>query len=319
MNRLKRRFQFHFGSINRNQFLYNKEVDDDFSVFVKPVIKDIQKRINFEIVVCEYASVSKSLDYFDRSVFKIMDTHDRFTDRFQIYLNNKVKPGWVSLFIDQERKALKRADLILAVHQKDAEYFASLSGKQTLVYNYVPENAHLNKKTPGKRLLYIASSNEINILTINSFIKNIFPLILKLHPEAKLIIGGDICEKLNVNHDSIFLKEILENLSAFYCSGDIVINPEISGTGYKVKALEALSYGMPLVATTAGAIGGCHPMMDHLFIANSPKEFAITIDNLFCNPSLLETTSKNAVKWIRAKKTEIDSSLALQILNVGKK
>ena len=91
------------------------------------------------MVVCEYAFISKSLDLFKKSVYKILDTHDRFTDRFQTYLNNKLQPDWVSLFRDQERKALQRANLNLAVQHKDADYFSKLSGKKTLIFNYIPD------------------------------------------------------------------------------------------------------------------------------------------------------------------------------------
>jgi len=307
--RFIRKFQYNLGSITKNQFIYNSEVDYNFSVFVKPIINALQKEHDFTVVVCEYAFVSKSLELFDKSVFKILDTHDRFTNRYQTYLNNKSKPSWVSLFEKQEKKALKRADLILAVNQNDAEYFSKLSGKKTLIFNYIPEIVKLPKKLPGKKLLYIASANDINLVTITLFIEKIFPLILKQHPGTTLIIGGSICEKLTVQHSNIFIKGKFENLASFYSSGDIVINPEISGTGYKIKAMEALSYGMPLVATRDGAAGAIHPDMQHLIMVENEDDFAKAVIHLLEHPEKLETLHINAHEWIKNWKHNIEKDL----------
>ena len=312
--KIKRTVQFYCGIINKEQYLYNSEVDNHFSVFLKPVIKSLQKKNDFPVVVCEYAFISKSLDLFKKSVYKILDTHDRFTDRFQTYLDNNLQPDWVSLFKDQERKALQRANLNLAVLQKDADYFSKLCGRETLIFNYIPEITDLPEKVFSKKLLYIASENKINIATINHFIEKIFPLILKIHPETKLIIGGTICQKLKQDHN-IELKGSFDDLKSFYESGDIVINPELSGTGYKVKTMEALTYGMPIVATTAGAFGVTSVDNNHLFIADSPQEFAEIIDRLFCDPELIKITRVNAYMWIKAMKGRNLNDLTTHLSN----
>lgn len=310
-----RKFQYLLHFITRNQLLYNSEADAHFSVFVKPVIQALQDKHHFNIVVCEYAFMSKSLTYFDNSVFKILDTNDRFTDRFQTYLDAGVKPSWVSLFKSQEKKALNRGDLILSVHPEDANYFSSLSGKRTAIFNYIPELTSLPQKDTEKRLLYIASGSEQNLTTIQAFIKITFPLIIQQHPDAQLIIGGGICDKLIMRLPNILLKGLFDDLGDFYSLGDIVINPEISGTGYKVKAMEALSYGMPLVATTAGAAGVICPFENHLFIADTPKDFAEAINQLFTNNVLLKQTSINAHIWVKNYKGQMEKNMTSAILN----
>jgi glycosyltransferase involved in cell wall biosynthesis len=202
----------------------------------------------------------------------------------------------------------------LAVVQEDADYFSKLSGKKSLIFNYIPEIIDLPEKVFSKKLLYIASANKINIGTINHFIEKTFPLILKIHPETKLIVGGSICQELKKDHN-IELKGNCDDLKSFYESGDIVINPELSGTGYKVKTLEALTYGMPIVATTAGAFGVTSKNNNHLFIADSPQEFAEIIDRLFCNPELIKTTGANAHKWIKMLKRRNLNDLTSYVSN----
>jgi glycosyltransferase involved in cell wall biosynthesis len=310
-----RKLQFFSGSITNDQLKYNNEVDNYFSVFIKPKIKTLQREYHFTAVVCEYAYLSKALTFFDKAVLKMIDTHDRFTDRFQSYLDNNLQPAWISLFKAQERKALRRADVVLAVNKEEAEYFSNMSGAKTAVFNYVPAVLSLPQKALEKRLLYIASDNVINLATIQLFIKNIFPLILQKHPEATLIIGGSICKKLKADDRNIVLHGTVEELKSFYALGDVVINPETRGTGYKVKAIEALSFGMPMVATKAGAVGVTDPWQDHLLIGESPEEFANCVDLLFSNPELLKQTSTNAHNWILNYKTNMKESL-VSVLSV---
>jgi glycosyltransferase involved in cell wall biosynthesis len=304
-----RKLQFFSGSITNDQLKYNNEVDNYFSVFIKPKIKTLQREYHFTAVVCEYAYLSKALTFFDKAVLKMIDTHDRFTDRFQSYLDNNLQPAWISLFKAQERKALRRADVVLAVNKEEAEYFSNLSGTKTTVFNYVPAVLSLPQKPLEKKLLYIASDNVINLATIQLFIKNTFPLILKKHPGTTLIIGGSICKKLKAEAKNIVLHGTVEELKSFYALGDIVINPETSGTGYKVKVMEALSFGMPMVATKAGAVGVMDPWQDHLLIGDSPEGFAHCVDLLFSNPELLKQTSGNARNWILNYKKNMKETL----------
>lgn len=286
------------GRISREQHAYNNEVDNYFSVFAGQVIKVIARKEKFDVVVCEYVSMSKSLTYFGKDTFKILDTHDVFTDRFRSYLQNGMKPSWISLFKDQEKKAVKRAHLILAVKDQDKQHFTSLSRVKVLRFNYLPDPVKVLHTGAKKQLLYLASANKDNVASINYFLEQIFPLVLSANPEIKLIIGGNVCSEITkVNLHTVLLGPV-DDVQSFYRLGEIVINPEIGGTGYKVKAMEALAHGMPLICTTAGAAGVIEPFEDHLVIADEPADFADAIQRLFEQPELLQALSLNSRKWI---------------------
>ena len=73
--------------------------------------------------------------------------------------------------------------------------------------------------------------------------------------------------------------------------------------------MEALCYGMPLVATAAGSSGVNIPFQNHLFIANLNQEFVEIIDSLFKDSKLLKTTSVNAHNWVTCHKEKIRKDL----------
>lgn len=312
INRLKRKWQFFFGRITKNQFLYNSEVDSHFSVFIKPKIKALQKQHDFKVVVCEYAFMSKSLAYFNKSVFKILDAHDSFTDRFNMYLNRQLKPSWVSLYKNEERKALRRADLIIALKKKEKQFFEQLSGKKSICFFSMSEVVQLPAKNFEKKLLYFASDNPVNVETLKYFEDKVLPLVTKTHPDVLLLVGGTICNSYVKKNSNLQLLGKFDTAFDFYKLGDIVINPELEGTGLKIKTLEALCFGMPVVCTMAGAAGLTDDLNNHLLIANTNDQLAKAIIEIIENESLRKRLIVKAKNWIMNNQ----ENMKMDLLNI---
>jgi glycosyltransferase involved in cell wall biosynthesis len=309
LRRIFRSFQKKAGIINAFQHQYNTEVDSHFPFYPNAFIKRLQQKEKFEVVICEYVFMSKALTLFDSRVLKVLDTHDRFTDRFKLYLESNMNPEWISLFRDQEKKSLNRADLLLAVQPKEKEYFEALSTRPVIQFNYIPENFPLPEKTFSKKLLYFASDNAVNHATLQFFIDSILSHILEKHPDVQLLVGGTICRALSKKHRAVILAGEYDKVYDFYASGDIFINPELKGTGYKIKTIEALAYGLPVVSTTAGAAGALDPTMDHLLIADDPLAFAGAVNRLIEEDGTRKSLSENAKKWISQYKEKATANL----------
>ena len=307
--RIFRLLQKKAGIISALQYQYNTEVDSHFPFYPNAYIKKLQQKEKFEVVICEYVFMSKALTFFDSRVVKVLDTHDRFTDRFKLYVESNMNPEWISLFRDQEKKSLNRADLLLAVQSKEKEYFEALSTRPVIQFNYIPEAFPLPEKTFGKKLLYFASDNAVNHATLQFFIDSILSHILQKHPDAQLLVGGTICRTFNKKHPAVMLAGEYEKVCDFYATGDIFINPELKGTGYKIKTIEALAYGLPVVSTTAGAAGAMEPNLEHLLIADDPVAFAGAVNRLIEEEGSRKCISENAKKWISHYKEKATADL----------
>ena len=290
--------QFKIGFISGDQFKFNSGIDDNFPPIAGQYIRHLDKLHCYQATICEYVFMSKALKFIHANAFKILDTHDLFTDRYKVYLKNGLKPSWVSLYKDQESKALKRADLVISVQEKEKTYFETIANSKVIRYSYVPDVVRLPKRKFEKKLLYFASDNAINKVTLYYFIETIFPLIIKKHPETILLVGGSLCRTFSTIRENVIMVGEFQDPAEFYSLGDVAINPEPSGTGYKIKTVEAMAYGLPLVSTGLSAEGLMDPFMDHILIANEPKEFSEAVIKLFDNPLLCEAMGKNAQNWI---------------------
>lgn len=309
LNHYKRKIQLAASLISKEQFLYNGEVDNNFSVFVKQAISQLQKKDKFEIVICEYVSMSKALDQFNDNVLKILDAHDKFTDRFIIYLKNKLEPTWLSLYRSEERKALRRADIIIALQENERSYFEKLSGKKSICFYSFPEVNHVPSKIFEKKLLYFASGNVINVRALEYFVEEIFPIVKQKHPDVLLLVGGSICDAISKKEESFKCLGLIDNPVDFYKQGDIVINPELEGSGLKIKTIEALCYGLPVVTTRAGASGATGSNNDHLMIAETSQDFANALIELIEDETLRNNIKTRAFKWVNVNKEKMKKEL----------
>ena len=238
-------------SFNRNQI--DDWVGEDLTQFVK----GISRFFDFQICLCHYVFLSKAFESLPPSVFKILYTHDVFANRNTRMAKEGVPECdfYFSVSAEEEAIGLRRADLVLAIQEEERKYFATLVGEDhTGTLPYIPEkNYQPSRETPSPLVVgYIASGHAPNVKALQVFCKH-FPG----RPDVIVLIAGSICSRLDgiAFSKKVKLLGIVENLSGFYASCDVLINPDTLRSGLKVKCVEALSYGKPLVCTDAASAG----------------------------------------------------------------
>jgi glycosyltransferase involved in cell wall biosynthesis len=85
---------------------------------------------------------------------------------------------------------------------------------------------------------------------------------------------------------------------------DVMVAPLFSGSGMRIKIMEGMALGKPIITTTVGAEGIEITDRVNIFIADTPEAMMETID--FCVNNLQKCTEigKNAKKLIETKYTQ---------------
>jgi glycosyltransferase involved in cell wall biosynthesis len=284
-------------SFFRQEHLYIYKVDDWYDPSVDKVLKELQEKEKFDTIIVEYVFLTKALENFDRSVLKIVDTHDIFTNRHKVYLKKGQVPKWYFTSAQEEAKGLKRADIIIAIQPEEAKFFKKLVKKTVITVGHlVSLRQPTDNKQPKPNLLFIGSSNPINIHGFNYFLEKIFPLVRSHYPSLQVLIAGEICNVLGDCEGCIKLGQ-MEDIAQAYRLSDIVINPVLFGTGLKIKSVEALGYAKALVTTSAGAVGLEEGKNTAFLVADKPSEFAEKILDILGNPRLFERLAENAYSY----------------------
>ena len=115
-----------------------------------------------------------------------------------------------------------------------------------------------------------------NIRGLNWFFDEVRPL-LKIN--LRVLVAGNISNA--VRHlPGVTYIDYVEDIGEAYARCSITINPLQDGTGMKVKAVESMSYGVPIVSTPRGLCGFSPDILHHFIVAEDPQKFACQVERL---------------------------------------
>ena len=273
-------------------------IDEIYPKALSGYVKELHRINKFDVIWTEYVWYSKVLKSIDKNTIKVIDTHDVFTDREKLFLNNGEEPNWYYTTKYQEAKGLSRADYVVAIQNKEREFFEKIVKRKTKVVtigNYI-KNKEIHVVN-NKKYIFVGSNNKLNIYYANYFIKNIFPIIKQKEPDSEFLLVGRVSEQ--VPDSSEYTKiGYVDNLDDIYANARLVINPIKAGTGLNIKTIEALGNCKPLVTTTCGAKGLDTKVEQICKIADNDEEFAGAIIQILNDDKLAEELSKNAYNFV---------------------
>jgi hypothetical protein len=209
-------------------------------------------------VIAEYALLAKCLENLPPPVLKIIDTVEVFfrnQDRFKI--DGLQVP--VICTPASEKLALGRADVLIAIQRNDARALREAFPEKTVITlpHTCPELPRRPEGPARGTVLYVGSSNPFNVHGLRQFVEHAWPSIAHRVPDAVLRVVGPLPPVPGPTDARILHVGTLigEPLQREYQAANIVINPQVAGTGLKIKCVEALSAGCALVTNAAGADG----------------------------------------------------------------
>ena len=294
------------------------EVDCYRSPGLECAILDIGRIFRPVCVLVEYVFNSWMLELFPASVRKVIDTHDKFANRYAQFLKAGVAPEWFSTTPGQERKGLRRADCVMAIQQGEADYFQQLSGRPVVTVGHVCRLRPTPEPAAGPiTLLYIGSNNHANQDAMTGCLQEIWPGLHRQHPTARLLVAGGVCESLGQPPPGVELRGQVASLDGLYAAAHIVINPMRAGTGLKIKCLEALSHGKPLVTTPVGAAGLETGAGDAFLVGPDSAGVARHCLELMQSPARRSDLATRAMEFIKDWNCRQAAALQAALLTVG--
>ena len=155
-----------------------------------------------------------------------------------------------------EKKILPQADAVITVSPTDRTILEREFGLTNVDFLPIPmERPDVRwKETESEYIIFNGSLNSyVNYYSMKRFCKVSFPRYIKRYPEVKLFITGGVKDSIRreFSHENIeftgFLSE--RRLRDLLCFCRFMISPIIIGSGTKLKLIEGLSMGIPIVAS----------------------------------------------------------------------
>jgi glycosyltransferase involved in cell wall biosynthesis len=131
------------------------------------------------------------------------------------------------------------------------------------------------------------------------FLDRVFPHILAEFPDANVTITGDHGNRPLPMMKNVTLAGFVNDIRELIARSWICVVPIHTGGGTRLKILEALALGTPIVATSKGAEGIDVIDGEHLLIEDDPVNFAKAIIQMFLDHDLRHRLAKNGRKLIQ--------------------
>lgn len=280
-----------------------------------PQILEVLRRIGgsepFDVVQVEHSSLSI---YLDHVVFsgnpKLLVTMQNidFVRNARVVRNmpfgvmkcfsllNEIR------FKKWELNALRRFDGIIAMSENDMDLLKKevpdvpvhvvRNGVDTAGISFAPAGP------PAPKMIFVASmDSEANHDGALFFLKEIFPLLKKSHPGAAVtFVGRNPRKELSdrQNGTDIVVTGNVEDVSPYYRDAAVAIVPLRSGGGTRLKILEAMAAGVPVVSTCIGCEGLDVYDGEHLLVAAPPRRFAESVGRLLTDTVLRDRLVRQA-------------------------
>jgi len=209
-------------------------------------------------IIAEYALLSKCFEEVPPSTLKVIDTVEVFfrnRERFNV-------EGLAAPFVctpESESTALERGDVLIGIQKNEAEALKQLfPSKRVITVGHTYARSGVPSRSPANGVvLYVGSSNPFNVHGLQLFLARAWPGIVAAVPHARLRIVGS-CPRVAGSEQAgvVYVGRVSDDaLTREYETAHVVINPQVAGTGLKIKCVEALSAGCPMVMNQAGADG----------------------------------------------------------------
>jgi hypothetical protein len=209
-------------------------------------------------------------------------------------------------FFIYERNAFKNREIELLHISKD-ELITYQKKFPEIPQHYLPPFCKINAITnPFSRknynVLFVGSLfMPNNIQGLKWFIRHIHPKLIGEFKEYNLIIAGKLYAKNSVpffKDKNIIFYDSPDDLTHIYREASVFINPMLSGAGVKLKTINAILHGVPIVSTSVGSEGIGLTHKKDVYITDKPTIFFEYIKLLLTRPEIGFSIASSAQSYL---------------------
>jgi succinoglycan biosynthesis protein ExoO len=250
-----------------------------------------------DIVLADYGFLTPGIPYALRpGAASAVVMHDLFSSRPAAFAELGAVDGAAALGEAAEATLLAGAALVIAIQHDEAAAARRMlpAGRSVLVAPMAVETVPAAQAGEGGGLLFVGSSAAANVDGLRWFLAEIWPRILERRPDTRLMVAGSVCTAI-APAAGVMLNGRVPDLAPLYRRADVVISPLRVGSGLKVKLIEALANGKPVVATSVTAQGVAHLLDGAVALADTPDAFADEVLRLLGQPLLRAARAEAAL------------------------
>jgi polysaccharide biosynthesis protein PslH len=286
-------------------------------------LAEILSQNKYDIIQLENIFVAHYLDLI-RELSKAKIILNSANIEYEIWERMSVKSSWLKnryfrilakQLKREEEEIWQKVDGIICATDKDKATISTVKTTDKLIT--LPFYLDTSKYKVNETIIETPTFFHIgamdwlpNVEGIEWFVEKVWrklTIINLLH-----LAGKGMSEKImELNSPKIAIHGFVKNAIDFMNAYDIMIVPLLSGSGIRVKIIEAMALGKCIISTTIGAEGINYTVNKNILIANNEEEFFSIINSLITHPEKIKHIGNEARKLIEE---EYDISLMGNLL-----
>lgn len=226
----------------------------------------------------------------------VLDLSDFLTLNMSHRSGGNIKTG---ALLEEEIRRVNLFDTVMCISEDEQLFFSRFATKPE--YHYIPyfmEQVSPPPDSPASPekfdIMFIGSDNPHNLKGLKWFLESVFPL---LPQNTRMQIAGSVSN--HAHHafpvpSGVRIAGMVDNCDEIYRTSVIAVCPLLGGTGLKVKVIEALSRGIPVICTSYGITGFPGKTQNGCVTADSPRHFASAIQRALSDHDYYRELARSA-------------------------
>ncbi len=207
-----------------------------------------------------------------------------------------------------QKKAMQLSDHVLCRSEHDKSHILrmGINRSKVSVYRGAIDTKAIRftlRNTPGKRLVFLGHMfYPPNERALEHICKIMLPALTKIDKNYSLTILGITPEKTvrKYGGSHVFFKQGVSNLGDELASYDLAVVPLTEGSGTRLKVLDFMAAGIPIITTSIGVQGLQKSISDCLIIENTLEKYPAVINNLLNDDAIYQKLAHAGREYVDA-------------------
>ena len=269
---------------------------------------------NPDVVILQWTSVVNQIWWlkklFPESKFVTIEEDVTFLKKERMlkkssYFIRMLKKPFFVLFKKNELHSLKLSELVVLNNEKDRDLIVDEGvslGKTFVCHPFFQDMLDLEHYGSKNHIIFYGAMNRPeNYKSAIWFIEKVFiPKLIK-KGFCFTVVGNKPHESLKKydNGDNIRIVGFVEDVSPYFQNSLCLVAPLVMGAGVKIKVIEAMSAGLPVLTNEIGIEGIFAEKEKDFFYCVTPEDYEKKIVELSNNVKLCITTGMNAKNFVK--------------------
>ena len=261
---------------------------------IQEMFDDITSKNNYDIVILFYTYLANLIKNSNKNYKKVYFMEDSMFLQQYSWDKNNNKDLTLGKLIDEEIERLKYFDEYFCISYDEKIFYEKLIERKMNFLPHVSSNfgKELKLKPLNERkwdVFFIGFNNPLNVEGLNWFLSEVYPYLDK---NLRILLVGSATKEIHVSYPNVAIVQFVPNLDDVFKDIKVSICPMFKGTGMKIKVVESMEKGIPVVCNERGVDGLPDKIECGCLVTEDAEKFAEYINKLIENENFYNEVSQ---------------------------